>query len=257
MYVLVCRWVFQLERRTGLHLRIRASNLRRGWHLAHNYNILIYCAFHINVCIRKLNKCKFILARSFFVAPNFRKSISIHTSQFVSLYQALSKNPNSAQESRLQSMLLRIRLTHSQFRELLRSVVRNLDSAQMKVQVTVLYVCMHVCMSLCSFAILRVTGVIMQARCFTGPGGEVRVTITDLIAQLPLNLRLNLSRETNMGNRCVHTLNVYVCMYICIRIHLRQQDLSICMCNCMYMTGRWCRTLPASNRRKMATCSWR
>jgi hypothetical protein len=212
IYVLVRRWVFQLERRTGLHLRIRASNLRRGWHLA----------THLLRFPHTLNMCKYILALRFFVAPNFRKFIStkihtyihtyIHTSQVVFPYQALSKNPNSAQESRLQSMLLRIRLTHSQFRELLRSVVRNLDSAQMKVQVTVLYVCMHVC--LCSFAILRVTGVIMQARCFTGPGGEVRVTITDLIAQLPLNLRLNLSRETNMGNRCVHTLNVYVCMYV-------------------------------------------
>ena len=63
--------------------------------------------------------------------------------------QALSKNPNSAQESRLQSMLLRIRLTHSQFRELLRAVMGNLDSAQMKVQVSddhrnIVCMCMHV-----------------------------------------------------------------------------------------------------------------
>eukprot|EP01036_Dinobryon_divergens_P029307 gene29307-38381_t len=88
-------------------------------------------------------------------------------------------NPNSAQASRLQSMLLRIRIvigdrmTYSQFRTLMVGIMGNLDSAQMKV----------------------------QARCFTGPSGEVRVTIADLIAQLPLNLRLNLSRETNMGNR--------------------------------------------------------
>ena len=88
-------------------------------------------------------------------------------------------------------------------------------------------------MSLCSFAILRVTGVIMQARCFTGPGGEVRVTITDLIAQLPLNLRLNLSRETNMGNRCVHTLNVYVCMYVYEFTFANKTKVYVCVTVCI------------------------
>lgn len=39
----------------------------------------------------------------------------------------------------------------------------------------------------------------MKARFATGPSGEVNLSLRDLIAQLPLNLRFNLSKETNMG----------------------------------------------------------
>ena len=55
--------------------------------------------------------------------------------------ERLEKSPSPLEEARLNAMLMRIRITHTQFQGFLKSVMKNLDSAQMKMQVIKDYYC--------------------------------------------------------------------------------------------------------------------
>lgn len=115
--------------------------------------------------------------------------------------EAIAKATNGLQKVRLETLIERLAASHAAGKENLKLVSKNIDFAQLTV----------------------------QARLHAGPSGELKLTVRDILAQAPVLLKLNISKEKNLG---ALPLVPYIISFKPQEngdIHLEVRRLSVCL----------------------------